>query len=158
MDIKALLPVLLPHAIDWCERLSAKASAEGFPLKSNAIADARAVGVQHPERIRVLVVDQIPTPDDPLLATAAATIGFIGSSTAGLALGYAIFVRGGRLSRRLLSHECRHVAQFERTGSLSDFLTTYLNELVATGYERCSFEVDARRHELPDAALTWRPI
>jgi hypothetical protein len=158
MDIKALLPVLLPHAIDWCEKVSAKASAEGFPLKPSAISDARAVGVKQPERIRLLVVDEIPTPDDSLLATAAATIGFLGSNTAGLALGYAIFVRRRSLSRRLLSHECRHVAQFERTGSLSEFLSIYLNELVATGYERCTFEVDARSHELPNADLTWRPI
>ncbi|HKO52681.1 MAG TPA: hypothetical protein VJV79_33470 [Polyangiaceae bacterium] len=158
MDIKALLPVLLPHAIDWCERVSAKASAEGFPLKPSAVSDARAVGVKQPERIRLLVVDEIPTPDDSLLATAAATIGFLGSSTAGLALGYAIFVRRGRLSRRLLSHECRHVAQFERIGSLSEFLSIYLNEIAATGYESCTFEVDARSHELPNAGLTWRPI
>jgi len=158
MDIKALLPVLLPHAIDWCERLSANASADGFPLKATALSDARAVGVKQPEKIRLLVVDQIPTPDDSLLATAAAAIGFLGSNTAGLALGYSIFIHRGRLSRRLLSHECRHVAQFEGAGSLSEFLTRYLNEIAATGYDNCSFEIDARSYELPNADLTWRPI
>jgi hypothetical protein len=158
MDLKALLPALLPRAIDWCEKISANVGAEGSPLKPSAVADARAVGVKHPERIRVLVVDEIPTPDDTLLATAAAATGFLGSNTAGLALGYSIFVRRGRLSRRLLSHECRHVAQFEDAGSLPAFLTTYLNELVANGYDDCSCEVDARSHELPNADLTWRPI
>jgi hypothetical protein len=158
MDINALLPVLLPRAIAWCERVSAEAVARGSPLKATAAADARAVGVEQPEKIRVIVVDRIPTPDDPLLATAAAAIGFLGSTTAGLALGYSIFVCRGRLSRRLLSHECRHVAQFEGTGSLSEFLAAYLSEIVATGYEDCSFEVDARSHELPNADLTWRPI
>jgi hypothetical protein len=62
------------------------------------------------------------------------------------------------LSRRLLSHECRHVAQFEGKGSLVDFLGSYLGEIVTSGYEDCSFEVDARAHELPNATLTWRPI
>ncbi|MGC4091929.1 MAG: hypothetical protein QM756_29410 [Polyangiaceae bacterium] len=158
MDIKALLPVLLPRAIDWCERVSAEAASTGAPLKATALSDAQLVGVARPERIRVLVVDAIPTPDDRLLATAAASIGFLGAATAGLALGYSIFVRRGRLSRRLLSHECRHVAQFENEGSLAEFLTTYLNEIVRVGYEDCSFEVDARNHELPNADLTWRPI
>jgi hypothetical protein len=67
-------------------------------------------------------------------------------------------VRRGRVSRRLLSHECRHVAQFEDAGSLPTFLTSYLNEIVANGYDDCSFEVDARSHERPNADLTWRPI
>ena len=158
MDIKALLPVLLPRAIDWCDRLSARAGAAGSPLKAAAISDARAVGVEQPEKIRVLVVDEIPTPDDALLAAAASFVGFLGSETAGLALGYSILVRRGRLSRRLLSHECRHVAQFEQTPSLAAFLTTYLNEIVSVGYNDCSFEVDARALELPNADLTWRPI
>jgi len=122
------------------------------------MSDARAVGVEHPERIRVLVVDAIPTPDDPLLASAAAAVGFLGATTAGIALGYSILVRRGRLSRRLLSHECRHVMQFEGKASLSEFLSSYLNEIVTTGYDDCSFEVDARSHELPNADLTWRPI
>lgn len=156
--IKAFLPLLLSRAVRWSERVSADAAARGMPLTASALADARAVGVKQPENIRVLVVDAIPTPQDPLLATAAWAIGFLGRSTAGLALGYSVFVRRGRLSRRLLSHECRHVAQFEEKGSLAAFLVAYLNEVVATGYDDCSFEEDARRHELPNADLTWRPI
>ena len=158
MDINALLPVLLPRAINWCEQVSADANAAGSPLRPTAIADARIVGVKQPEKIRVLVVDQIPTPDDRVLATAAAAVGFLRSATAGLTLGHSILVCRGRLSRRLLSHECRHVAQFESRASLAEFLKTYLNEIVATGYDDCSFEVDGRSHELPNADLTWRPI
>lgn len=158
MDLKPLLPVLLPRAVAWCERIAAHAASVGQPLKQTALADARAVGVARPENIRVLVVDSIPAPSDTLLASAAAAIGFLGPTTAGLALGYSIFVRRGRLSRRLLSHECRHVAQFEGTASLDAFLKAYLNEIVTAGYDDCSFEVDARSHELPNADLTWRPI
>jgi hypothetical protein len=123
-----------------------------------ATADARAVGVERPEMIRVLVVDEIPSPDDLMLAKAAGTLGFLGSHTAGLALGYSVFIRRGHLSRRLLSHECRHVAQFEAKGSLAEFLAIYLAEIASIGYDECSFEIDARSHELPNADLTWRPI
>jgi hypothetical protein len=156
--LAAALPVLLPRAVRWCEGLAADVAVRGAPLLAAAIEDARSVGVEKPELIRVLVVDEMPAPRDLLLAPAAAAVGFLGSDTAGLALGHAIFVRRGRLSRRLLSHECRHVAQCEAAGSLGAFLEQYLRELLAVGYEDCSFEVDARAHELPNADLRWRGI
>ena len=156
--IKSLLPILLPKAIDWCMATSSSAATTGVPLNAAGMEDARAVGVVRPERIRLLVVDTMPTPDNPILAAATASLGFLGASTAGLALGYSILVRKGRLSRRLLSHECRHVAQFEQAGSLPAFLDTYLKEIVEVGYHDCSFELDARNHELPNANLLWRPF
>lgn len=93
MITKEMLAVLLPKAIEWCSAMSEAAGATGAPLTSPALEDARAVGVGEPERIRVLVVNSIPTPDDPLLASAAAAIGFLGSNTNGLALGYSLLWR-----------------------------------------------------------------
>jgi hypothetical protein len=156
--IAAALPLLLPRAIRWCEGLAADVAARGAPLLPAAVEDARSVGVEKPEAIRVLIVDEMPAPRDLLLAPAAAALGFLGSDTAGLALGHAIFVRRGQLSRRMLTHECRHVAQCEAAGSLPVFLEQYLTELLAVGYEACSFERDARAHELPNADLRWRGI
>ncbi len=158
MSSKALLPIVLPQTIDWCHVTAQAAATQGASLTPTALSDARTVGVRHPERIRVLVVDELPTPNNAVLATAAASLGFLGPQTAGLTLGYSILVRRGRLSRRLLSHECRHVAQFEAAGSLSAFLTQYLEEVVEVGYEECSFEADARAHELANANLLWRPL
>lgn len=148
MDLKALLPVLLPKAIAWCESVSANIQAQGDALSETAMADARAVGVQHPGRVRIQFVEAFPMPNDPMLARAARAVDFLGPSTAGLTLGYGILVKRASFSRRLLSHECRHVAQFEQAGSLRGFLEAYLTELVASGYEACSFERDAREHEL----------
>ncbi len=54
------------------------------------------------------------------------------------------------MSRRLLSHEFRHVAQFERAGSIAAFLPVYLESVVQEGYWGCRFEQDARAHELAD--------
>ncbi len=148
MVTKELLSLLLPRAIHWCSSQSQRVGRDGLPLTDAAIADARSVGVSQPQNVRVLVVDSMPLPDDPALAAAAASVGFLGEGTAGLTLGYSILVRQGRLSRRLLTHELRHVAQFERAGSLQAFLADYLDAVVAVGYEACPFEVDARQHEL----------
>jgi len=158
MYTKGPFPLLMPRAIDWCEGIARRVARDGVPLTATALEDAQTVGVQRPERIRVLVVEAFPLPSDVLLASTAAALGFLGAATAGLALGYSILVRRGRLSRRLLSHECRHVAQFEAAGSLAEFLTAYLEAIAAFGYDDCSYEEDARRHELPNANLKWRPI
>ncbi len=158
MDTKAMLSVLLPRAIEWCTGIARQAASTGVPLKQTAFEDARALGVRYPEKVRVLVVDHFPLPSDVLLRSGAASLGFLGSNTAGLALGYSVLVRRGRLSRKLLSHELRHVSQFEERGSLAAFLTAYLEDIVAAGYEDCWFERDAREHELANADLRWRPI
>jgi hypothetical protein len=68
---------------------------------------------------------------------------------AGLTLGYVVFVRGGfEADIRLLSHEFRHVAQYEACGGIPNFLAAHLRHLVAFGYEDSPFEVDARAHEI----------
>jgi hypothetical protein len=55
----------------------------------------------------------------------------------GLTLGYAILICHGHMSHRLLSHECRHVAQYEQVGSIAAFLSAYLGAIVQVGYWNC---------------------
>ena len=70
---------------------------------------------------------------------------------AGLTLGYSILICHGQMCRRLLSHECRHVFQYEQAGSIASFLPRYLESVIQVGYWDCPFERDARAHELADA-------
>src|SRR5262245_16949312 len=148
--LQALLPRLLPRAIAWAQEVAASAAACGTRLGARALVDARSVGVCHPENIRVCMVENLPLPSDRELLAAARKTGLLGPST-GLTLGYSILICYGHMSRRLLTHECRHVMQFERAGSLASFLTQYLDAVVRFGYWDCEFERDARAHELPDA-------
>ena len=69
----------------------------------------------------------------------------------GLTLGYSIFAVKGYLSRRLLSHECRHVYQYETYGSIAQFLPVYLDQIIAFGYEGAPLEQDARANEELDS-------
>ena len=50
-------------------------------------------------------------------------------------------------SLRELSHEFRHVYQYEAAGSIAAFLPVYLQQIVAFGYANAPFEADARAHE-----------
>ena len=51
------------------------------------------------------------------------------------------------MTPRLLSHELRHVHQYEKFGSISSFLAEYLNQIISVGYDKSPLEIDARTHE-----------
>lgn len=146
-DLAASLPSLLPKAIAWAEAEATAAQQHGLLLNTDGIRLARAVGVRRPELIRVVERGELPFPADAELSVAAAQTGLLGPHMAGLTLGYAVFVREGHASARLISHECRHVYQYEVAGSIAAFLPTYLGQIVAFGYDQAPFEVDARAHE-----------
>lgn len=146
--LKAALPLLVPLAIEWAEAEAANAAKSGRPLSQAERDMAGTVGVRQPHLIRIAMVDQMPRPSHPMLKTAAMAAGFLGPGTAGLTLGHAVLVRHGQDSVRLLSHEFRHVFQYEQAGSIAAFLPVYLKQIVERGYEAAPFELDARRHEI----------
>jgi len=150
MDLRQALPVLLPDAIAWAEARAREVAQTGSPLSERGIAIARAAGVERPEVIRVAVVGSLPLPEHHGLRAAALQTGLLGPDTAGLTLGYSVYVRRGHETVRLLSHEFRHVYQYERLGSIAAFLPVYLQQIVDVGYDNAPFEIDARAHEQAD--------
>ncbi len=152
MDLRDELPKLLPGAIAWAEDRARKAAEVGTPLTASEQEIARGVGVARPERVRVeMVGDSLPMPDDPTLREAAMQAGLLGPGMIGLTLGYSIFICRGHKTPRLLSHELRHVHQYEQHGSIAGFLPLYLQQVIEVGYRDAPFERDAREHELRDA-------
>ena len=151
MDLRTLLPQLLPHAIAWAEFQAGHVAALGMPLPEDFVNVARRVGVRRPELIRAKLVDQLPLPEEPLLREAALQTGLLGPGMVGLTLGYSIFIVCGHDTVRLISHECRHVYQYEMLGSIDKFLPVYLQQIVEFGYASAPLEVDARAHEIHSA-------
>jgi hypothetical protein len=147
LDLQSLLPRLLPGAIAWAEAQSQRAAAAGRSLDDAGLALARSVGVRRPERIRMLLVDRLPFPEEPILRQAAMQTGLLGFGMVGLTLGYSIFLVEGHETPRLLSHECRHVHQYEALGSIPAFLSVYLDQIVRFGYDDAPLERDARAGE-----------
>ena len=146
-DLAEALPRLLPDVIAWVTAQEAEVLRTGAALSPEGVALAGSVGVFFPERVRVSLVNHIPLPDYPPLREAAVETGLIGPSTLGITFGYAIYIRYGHMTNRLLSHECRHVHQYEAKGSIAAFLQVYLQQIVEFGYDRAPLEVDARNHE-----------
>ena len=148
MNLATALPVLLPGAVAWAEDVARGALRDGDPLSPVDLETARRVGVRLPERIRVRVVESLPVPDDPMLREAALQAGLLGPGMIGLTLGYAVFMRQGRVDTRLISHESRHVHQYETHGGIAAFLPAYLTQVASVGYASAPFELDAREHEI----------
>ena len=147
-ELALQVPILAPRVVSWAQQEEANALAHGRPLTPRMRALARSVGVSDPARVRIVVVDHVPLPDEPMLKAAADGLGFTKMNITGLTLGHAIFVRRGRdRDPLLLSHELRHVAQYEAEGGIAPFLAKHLIDLVEHGYEDSPFEVDARAHE-----------
>ncbi len=147
LNLLSVLPQLLPGAIAWAEMQSQNIAQTGQALDAMNLALARSVGVKNPELIRVRIVPQIPMPNDPTLQQAAIQTGLLGPGTVGLTLGYSIFITAGNFTTRVLSHECRHVHQYEVRGSIAAFLPDYLRQIVIVGYNNAPFETDARAWE-----------
>jgi len=60
------LEEILPLAAQWATRQQQRVLCEGVPLSEKELADAKAIGVRNPERVRLLRVDVIPAPEHPM--------------------------------------------------------------------------------------------
>ena len=147
IDLVAALPRLLPLAISWVESQEADVLATGRPLTATEVALAKAVGVTDASRVRIKLVGQMPQPSHPELRAAADQTGLLGSNMGGVTFGHAVFIRHGCETNRLISHELRHVHQYEAAGSIAAYLPEYLKQIVTVGYSQAPFELDAQRHE-----------
>jgi hypothetical protein len=135
---------LLPLVAGWAESVEKRILREGVPLTELELADAKAIGLREPQRVRLLSLASVPTPDDLALKTAAAAIQFLTPATRGLALRYGIFVRSDCWrERQLIAHELVHTVQYERLGGLLPFLRQYLMECLTLGYPQAPMEQEA---------------
>jgi len=145
--VALLLKPFIPRATRWVHEQEALIVTQGRTLSESEVEDARQVGVAHPERIHIMVVDSIQPPNHPLLVFASKFVNLIGPHTAGLTLNYGIYIRHDcsdySLNRELYIHEFCHVGQYERLGSVDAFLSEYLPECVVPGYPMGPLEQEA---------------
>ena len=138
------LPLLLPPAAAWVEKEELIICERGTPLTESELADARRARVVHPEKIRVMRVETLPQPEDEDMMFVARRIGLFSSRSAGLTLGYGIYLTYGSWEdRHTLVHEFVHVGQYERLGGVKPFLSIYLRECIDPGYPFGRLEQEA---------------
>ena len=138
---------LLPVAVQWAKKQEEFVLKHGNPLSPRHMADATLSGVTNPARIRVLVVDRIPLPDDPDLAEASKRIGIVTDDTRCMGFGYALIVRVDAWNdRETILHNFIHIAQCERSGGLEQWCREYLgNRTSCPRFTVGNLEDEARR-------------
>ena len=135
---------LLPLAADWASEQEELVLRDGMPLTAQQMTDAKRAGVVHPERVRILHVENIPVPVHPVLQAACSAINFVAGAPQGLTFNYGIFVRCDRVQdRHLLLHELAHTSQYERLGGIVPFLRKYIWECFNFGYQSAPLELEA---------------
>ena len=118
---------LLPVACEWAKAQEQFVLSGGAPLDDRYTADALRVGVRDVRRVRLLVVDRMPLPENAELAAAAMQTQIITEASRGVALGHGIIIRADAWGdRELVLHQLVHVAQCERSGGLESFVHKYL--------------------------------
>ena len=138
---------LLPLAYQWAKAQEEFVLAHGNPLGPRHAHDAVLAGVQNCARVRVLVVDRFPVPEDPDLAEAARRIGIITEDTRCMGFGHALIIRVDAWNdRELVLHNLVHIAQCERSGGLAQWVRQYLGDRArCPDFTLGSVEEEARR-------------
>ena len=138
---------LAPLAYQWAKAQEQFILAHGTSLGPGHTADAGRAGVQDVSRIKVLVVDRIPLPDNKELAEAARHADIITDTSRAVTIGHGIIIRADCWGdRELIVHQLVHVAQCERSGGLEPYLQEYLcDRHTCARFTIGSFEDEARR-------------
>ena len=143
---KVISTILLPQYIDWAYETDRQGLESGIPLNAQELSLAKEIGIQNPEKIRIVYVDEVPFPYENFpLKILGEALGFIGEGIINNAqvFGYSIYVRDGFvLNRPKLAHELVHVLQIERT-SLDLIITQHFSDLAEYGYDKAPLEVEA---------------
>jgi hypothetical protein len=143
---RAAVKMILPLACSWVRKQEAFILETGVALSVAQMADARKIGLEHAERVRLKFVEKVPLPLFPRLRKAAERFRAFPSDTIGITLRYGIFIQSRYANdRRLLLHELAHILQYERFGGIRPFLEQYLRECLTAGYPFGSLEEEARR-------------
>lgn len=148
MDLQTFMPLLVPKAIAWAQEQSHLILRGGVSLNEKGAALAMRSGVAEPGLVRIKYVSELPMPEDQLLREVAEATGLIGPNMAGMTLGHGIFIVERHADVRLISHELRHVQQYERFGSIEAFMPVYLAQIASVGYYDAPLEQDARAYEV----------
>lgn len=142
--LPAVVFMAMPWVGLWAWRLERRTLREGRPLFSSEWAAAVRVGVRHPEKVRILVVEEVPMPGFSWMHRIAAGWGFDRRHIGGLCLRYGIILRRDLAAQPvIMAHELVHTSQYERHGSLSGFLRAYLLQCLRHGYTNSSLEREA---------------
>ena len=135
-----------PLMAQWMGKQEAVLATQGKSLTMEEMKIAQEIGVASPEKVRVLIINPIPSPQDSELSGAGGIFQPDSLSEAGgLTLGYLILIHPKYEKEKwILAHELVHVRQQEQMGKEA-FCRRYLLELRTVGYQYSPLEVESEK-------------
>lgn len=137
---------LLKEYIEWAKETDKLGLESGEALDKEGLILAKEIGIQHPEKVRIVYVNSVPYPyENKALKTLGENLGLIGKDIINNAqvFGYSIYVRNGyELDRPKLAHELVHVLQIERA-SLAKVVMQHMQDMTKYDYQDAPLEVEA---------------
>lgn len=134
---------------NWSRAWESHIFQHGSPLDETQAGDALCVGVKSPEKVRILLVPNIPMPHVPVLFSSLVESKLFTPDANGLTLGYGILIRQKPIGMRYwITHELAHVAQYERLGGIEPGMRQYLHECFSVGYKQAFMEREAHEAAL----------
>ena len=137
--IKQIEPYIQP-SIDFIVKNEKYALENGIELSADEKKLAKKIGVRNVDKVRVVLVKELPFPDDEILGEWAKSHGLDSPKVIGFTHGYGVYIKHG--NRRILPHELVHVRQFEQLG-IEALMRRYILELTVMGYRYAPLEVQA---------------
>ena len=142
-DVIAKVDNLSAKALAFMEQVETTYWRRGRPLSEAELRFARSIGIKNTSGIRIVVLEDLPMPDDPDLRKAAQSYGMGSWLEGARTLGSVIFLKPRYASSdEVVSHELVHVAQFERLGR-ERMIRRYILELELVGHLRSPLENEA---------------
>lgn len=119
-----------PKLVQWVTQMEQACLEIGQALLPQNRLDGEAIGIHEIGAVRVIVLSEMPTPQDSELRALAVQTNLISPKTEGMTFGVGIVLKAGFVSRPLIAHELVHVLQYERFGGIEQFLAAYIPEVV----------------------------
>lgn len=144
MNLLSQFDQLFPLVCEWVADQEVIILEKGTALSPDQKIDAHQIGIKEIDRVRLMKIDQIPSPNDPILKAAVEYTGLLSPHTVGITFQYGIYIRSDLWNdRRLVVHELTHTLQYERMGGIPPFLDQYLKECLTVGYPNSPLELEA---------------
>jgi len=135
---------MLPFAMWWVRHNEKIALRLGRKLSDEEMIWAKEIGIDHPEKVRILNVTRIPTPVPHFIEKIIERIGFPAVNAVGMCMRYGIYAKEKYATdKSIIAHELVHTQQYERLGGLWHFLKLYLKETMILGYANSPLEIEA---------------
>lgn len=134
----------MPAILWWARRQERFIIRCGRKLDQLELSWCKQLGIQYPERIRILTVPKVPTPSPAWLEQIIRKLNFPAGNAAGMCLRYGIFIHDQvEQPKTIIAHELVHTKQYEQLGGFAPFMKQYILECIQLGYANSPMEHDA---------------